>query len=223
MAVHTKTAKKKLSLLNKKQMRILILSLIIALPAAGTYAQPKQDATDKNIISTGIGASITGLTVKTLLTGDSLKYSAGSTPVIILGYDHRFANWFSVGGAYSRQNFTFSIDQYIDNNNVLQTNGFNADVSRNHLSLRLLANTPENDFVFYGGLRLGLVWFNSNLSTANRSLKILDKVDNWLSFKRPTAGMLVGSRYTISKGLGATAELNFGAAYFAAIGLNYKF
>lgn len=176
-----------------------------------------------NIVSVNGGISLTNVLLKTLLNGDSVKYEYSSTPSLVLNYDRYVTNWLSVGAGFARQSMSIKFDEYIDNNNVLQTGDFNADFKRSHIHLKALATKVGKKANFYAGLRLGYLWYKSDLSFEKRDLKVLNKIDKLLQVGRPTLGIPIGGRYFISDNIGINAELNIGAPFILSGGLSYRF
>ncbi len=204
-------------------MKYLFLVSICALSSLSSFAQSELPP-QRNHASLNAGGSLTGIVLSAVLDGDSVKYSFNSTPAIQLNYDRHFNKWFSAGIGYSLQSYKLKFDEYVDDNNILQTGDFNANMSRNHLHVKLLANKrPTENFEFYGGLRLGYLWYSSNISVEKRSLKTFENLDNLISIGRPTFGFPLGMRYFIVKNVGLNAEVNLGAPHFISAGLSGRF
>ncbi len=176
-----------------------------------------------NQISVNSGVSFTSILLKTLLNGDSVKYDYKSSASLAINYDRFVNNWLSLGAGYSSQAMSIKFDEYIDNNNVLQTGDFSADFKRNHAHLKVLATKVGKKGDLYAGLRLGYLWYKSDLSFEKRELKVLNKIDELLQVGRPTLGIPLGGRYFVSNKLGVNAELNLGAPHILSVGLTFRF
>lgn len=182
-----------------------------------------QSQTNPNHVYVNGGASVTGLLFNTLLNGDSVKYSVKNRPAIQFGYDRILNDWLSLGAGFSNQQFHITFNEFVDDNNVLQTGDFKADLTRNHVHIKALAGKYEEKYALYAGLRLGFVWFVSDLSMEKRELRAFEKVDKWLSAGRPTLGMPIGGRYYFTDNIGVNLELNLGAPHILSSGISVKF
>lgn len=195
------------------------LSVMVAEPLMAQQSLPPQP----NHLYVNGGFSATGILFKTLLNGDSVKYSVQNKPAIQFGYDRNVNEWLSLGAGFSNQKFQITFSEYIDDNNVLQTGDFNADLTRNHVHFKALAGKFTERFTIYGGLRLGYVWILSDLSMEKREMRAFDKIDQWLSLGRPTLGIPVGGRFYFSDYVGLNMEVNIGAPHILSAGVSIKF
>lgn len=208
---------------NHSSMKYLFLVSVCTLSFLSAFAQSELPP-QTNHASLNAGGSLTGILLSALLDGDSVKYSFTSAPALQLNYDRHFNKWFSAGLGFSIQNYTLNFDEFVDDNNILQTGDFKADLSRRHVHAKLLANKrPSENFEFYGGLRIGYLWYSSDISVEKRALKTFENFDKLLSIGRPTFGIPLGMRYYFVKNVGLNAELNLGAPHFLSAGLSCRF
>lgn len=169
------------------------------------------------------GASLTGVLFNTLLNGDSVKYKVENLPAIQFGYDRNVNAWLSLGAGYSNQKFHITFSEYVDDYNVLQTGDFKADLSRNHVHIKALAGKFEERYTLYAGLRIGYIWYVSDLSLEKRDLRAFEKIDQWLSVGRPTLGIPLGGRFYLTDHIGINLEINAGAPHVLSSGISVKF
>jgi hypothetical protein len=203
---------------------IVSICLILILAVMSSHAKAQSDMPpNPNIVSVNGGISLTSVLLKTLLNGDSVKYEYSSSPALVINYDRFVTNWLSIGAGFARQSMSIKFYDYIDNNNVLQTGDFNADFKRSHVHLKALATWAKPKGDLYAGLRLGYLWYKSDLSFEKRDLKVLNKVDKLLQVGRPSLGIPIGGRYFISDNIGLNAEINLGAPFIISGGLSFRF
>jgi len=203
---------------------IVSICLILILAVMSSHAKAQSDMPpNPNIVSVNGGISLTSVLLKTLLNGDSVKYEYSSSPALVINYDRFVTNWLSIGAGFARQSMSIKFYDYIDNNNVLQTGDFNADFKRSHVHLKALATLAKPKGDLYAGLRLGYLWYKSDLSFEKRDLKVLNKVDKLLQVGRPSLGIPIGGRYFISDNIGLNAEINLGAPFIISGGLSFRF
>jgi hypothetical protein len=213
-------------MMNKRKYKSQIVSICLILTLAVMSNQVKAQSdlpTNPNIVSVNGGISLTSVLLKTLLNGDSVKYAFTSTPTLVLNYDRFVTSWLSIGAGFARQSMSIKFEDYIDNNNVRQMGDFNADFKRNHVHLKALATWSQSKGDLYAGLRLGYLWYKSDLSLEKRDLKVLNKVDKLLQVGRPSLGIPMGGRYFISDNIGLNAEVNIGAPFVISGGLSFRF
>jgi hypothetical protein len=211
--------KNKIGMKNRLKSVFVLMGMIVTSHLMAQQTLPPQP----NHLYVNGGFSVAGILFKTLLNGDSVKYSVQNKPAIQFGYDHSVNEWLSLGAGFSNQKFQITFSEYIDDNNVLQTGDFNADLTRNHVHFKALAGKFTERYSIYGGLRLGYVWFLSDLSMEKREMRAFDKIDQWLSLGRPTLGIPVGGRFYFSDYVGLNMEFNLGAPHILSAGVSIKF
>ena len=139
-------------------MRLWAFTILAIVGFCHSTQAQKDIPSHPNSVSVNGGISLTSVLLKSLLNGDSVKYEYTSSPTLVLNYDRFVTHWLSIGAGFARQSMSIRFDEYIDNNNVLQTGDFNADFERKHVHLKALATWTNKKTDLYAGLRLGYLW-----------------------------------------------------------------
>jgi len=172
-----------------------------------------------------VGYSLVGTLFKVLEATSDVASTTSNTeyvdfshiPALQLNYDHRVADWFSIGPAISYQ--TFKI-QYFNYNT--QGNNFKTKLTRMHLGVRPLFHYGKSDsFDLYSGLRIGYKSWNIDTTTDDPDYDIQDEIGFSSGFGLQV--ILFGFKGYFNDHLGVGMEITAGAPHFAAGGINYRF
>ncbi|MCB9245153.1 MAG: hypothetical protein H6606_01880 [Flavobacteriales bacterium] len=198
-------------------MRTLITSLMLLLLLRVTIAQvPDQ----RNIYGFRTGYSLSKVLLDRVFSGDQLKYQYTGGFVHTFQYDRLLNKWLQCGLNYSRQNMSLTFEEYVDNNGILQTGDFSAELRRQMLHLRVLAYVEKNQWKVYTGMRAGLVRFNVDTDIGNKELKFIDRL---AGLTLPSGGLLLtGMEFYPHPNIGIAGEFNILAPHVVAIGISVR-
>jgi len=175
------------------------------------------------IIQTNIGYSFVSNILKTGIKL-GVPINTDVSAVSIVNADYGIKDYFSLGGAYSRQ----SIDGTFQNYDYFNTNldsiiieNVKFGLTRSHFSI-----LPKYHFLrgnhrldIYAGLRVGYVNWKTKFKTTDPNFSRNIK----FSTGRPSIGLVTGMRIYLIKGFGTNFEINLGAPYVVSVGLNFRF
>jgi opacity protein-like surface antigen len=200
-----------------------IKTIIVGALLLGAQFASAQMEQGQSVLTLNLGYSLTADLITTIFDDIASETSASSIPVIILGVDYGLTDRFSMGLSGTLQTMSLDVTDYswIDENNNEVIENASADLSRWQVAL-----TPRfhygkgGDLDLYSGLRIGITgWGTSFTSTDPDFEGVLD-----VSGSRFSLGLTpFGARYYFSDMVGANMEINLGAPYIFAGGINLRF
>jgi len=165
-----------------------------------------QNFDTKNELAIGTGAGLVSGILNQVLKDDALKYSFTNTPVYTIAYDRRINNWLQLGANFTQQSMTVNFEEYADNEGILQTGDFEANLQRRQIHVRAFGYYEVNRFRFRSGLRFGLGRWKADVNTENKELKFIDRL---AGLTLPSLGiMIIGLDYRPTKWMSLGTEVN---------------
>lgn len=198
-------------------MKHLLAGLIVLFT---THSIRAQVSDYRNELGYRSGYSLSKVLLDRVFSSDDLKYQYSGSGVHTFQYDRTLTKWLQCGLNYSRQNMSLTFEEYVDNNGILQTGDFSAELTRQLIHIRALAYTEQNKWKVYGGLRAGLVRFKVDTDIGNKELKFIDRV---AGLTLPSFGMLlVGVHFYPVPRVGIGSEVNLFAPHLASAGISVR-
>lgn len=188
-----------------------------------------QNAKGQSTITGGVGFSLAGMIFSTIknaandVPGSNIELK--STPGMLLNYDYGLADKFSVGLAFSYQQFKLEYTdmEYTNSAGYTDTASWDDKVSRMNVAIRPLFHFGNNpDLDIYAGARIGFTRWAANSSHPDPTYNFDDAWGNSFS-SRVRVQTLFGLRYFFTPSIGFNSEFAIGAPYFFMMGINYRF
>ena len=219
--------------IKQKNMKKITLSLL-AIASVFSFLTPQkasaQNSQGQSVVTAGVGVSLVGIlfnSVKDLVNSSpGATLTLKSTPVIIGAYDFGLADHFSIGAAFSYQQFSSSYTNYTYTNsqNVTVTGTFSDKVTRINAGIRPLVHFGGSDPNLDGYMGARISFTQWSLTTNNPDPYY--SVDDSYSFTglSPVKFQVVlGLRYFFTELIGGNMEVAFGPSYYFMGGINFRF
>ncbi len=206
--------------------QILFLPLFFVINITFVIGQKKTSNDDMNSLVIGLssGFSAVGFVFDGEKKFDSLNYNCQSRMPLHLNIDEFISNRTTYGGQFSWQTFNVKINhwEYKNSNGFLaELNNETAQMHRFYLGFKSSRHFVNNHYIdFYGGGRIGFIWWRTNLRGKSVDFKNQLKSEFFSFNKRPDIGVYTGLRIKLSPGAGCNLEINLGSPYLFSFGFN---
>ena len=195
----------------KRILSIITLSMFLMF-VSGTEVKAQKEKGGQ-VVSAGVGWSLTGGLIKLVFTGEDIKVS----PVWNATFDYGLTDNFSIGAAFGYQTFKLFVDNgYYDVANNYITEEVEWKFSRMNLAIRPLFHFGRNDDLdMYTGLRIGMIKWGDSHDSSDPDFE--DYYTLTLGFQA-----LFGMRVYFSDMIGMHFEAALGAPYLLEGGISIR-
>lgn len=202
-----------------KLKSLLIASIFICTTAINTDAQKLKGQSNFTI---GTSFSLTSFFINIIkeALNTSTEITAKSIPAVNAMYDFGLSESFSVGAAFSYQQWTAEYGGYYNSNGDTVVGNFKDKMTRTNFGIRPLFHFGENENLdMYMGARLSFTqWGYSSDSGNGKTSGDIFAGANPIKFQA-----LFGMRYFFTENVGFNMELAVGPTYYAMFGVNLRF
>ena len=208
----------------KKPLLLLTLAFVLL---AGLKPAAAQNMKGQSTVTGGVGFSLAGLLFRAIdnAADDAISnFEMKSTPGMLLHYDYGLADRFSIGAAFSYQQFklVYTNMPYTTTAGYEDTASWDDKVKRINFGIRPLFHFGNNeDLDMYTGVRISMTQWSFSSSHPDPLYDDGDFYDSFNSTIRFQA--LFGLRYYFTPNIGFNTEFAIGTPYFLSLGANFRF
>ena len=207
----------------------LLVLMMIAMIVIPPQQAKAQNVKGQSVGTAGVGVSLVGLLYSAVKNSVNSQAGASlqlhSTPVLIGSYDYAIADHFSLGGAFSYQQFSsdYVNYQYVNSNHDTVVASFTDVVKRINFGVRPLFHFGNTEnFDPYFGARISYTNWSYSTNNPDRFYD-LSSAYKFIGASPIKFQVLFGIHYFFGEMLGINTELAFGPSYYLMGGMSFKF
>ncbi|MFK7947709.1 MAG: hypothetical protein AB8G11_08970 [Saprospiraceae bacterium] len=202
----------------KNLMKVILPLFVLLICSHTTFAQ---NETYRKNIHIGTGFSLGAAMLSSM---DTIGiHNITSSPALQFAYDKAINKRFSVGFAYSHQDFELEHSgfaySFLGDEIATGTEALIADVNRNNFAVRLLWHYVSRERLdMYVAGRYGFTYWKTDVNYIGEIDDMTAREVVWFAPQ-----VALGLRYYVTPKVGFNIESAFGSPHFLNVGVNYRF